>query len=219
MWTGTPDSWVPLGFIAVSKQPSDASRVFVKSTSASDVQTAFIEGIRTGGYPYTTSVTVAGVTGVDVNTAFTDWIEITKFYLSSPAVGTVTLLEDSGSGTELARIPIGGTFSRYQGLALHPTPAAAITYYVDSERPLPRMVNGSDEPPFPERFHRILIDGVLRREYEKKDKAEYARAEQRFERGVAQLRYFLTCPPDFLPSRGRDMERSRLGSYYPADTI
>jgi hypothetical protein len=218
-WTGTPDAWVPLGFMAVAKQPSDASRVFVDSTSASDVQTAYLEGIRTGGYPFTTSVTLTGTTAIDINTAFTDWIEVTKFYLSAPAVGTVTLHEDANGGTELARIPIGGQHSRYQAIALHPTPASAITYYVDSERPLPRMIHGHDEPPLPERFHRVLTEGALWREYEKKDDNRSGAAYQRYQHAVSQMRYFMTCPPDFLPSRTRDVERSRLGSYYPADRI
>lgn len=216
-YTGTPSAWVPLGTIAVALQPSDASRLFIDSTSASDTQKAFIEGIRTGGYPQRASVTLTGTTAIDINTATTDWIEVTKFYLGSPAVGTVTLHEDASGGTELARIPIGYTQTSYQGVALWPTPASAITYYLDSERPLPQMVHANDEPPFPSRFHRVLVDGALWREYEKREDPRVELAKRRYDKGVSDLRYFLTCPPDFLPSRTARVERSRLGAWYPAD--
>src|SRR3990167_2362033 len=214
--SGTPSVWVPLGFGAVSVQPSDASEIFVDSTSGSDTGTAYIEGIRTGGYPRTLSVTMTGVTAVSLGAAITDFIQITKFYISAAAVGTVTLHEDASGGTELARIPIGQTFSRYQLVALWPTPSAAITYTVDGERDLPDMANANDEPPFPSRFHRLLIDYVLWKEWDKKDDERATDAERRYLRGVRQLKYFVTCPPDYLPSRvGNGVERNRLGGVYP----
>ena len=218
-YTGTPGEWIPLGTIGVAVQPSDASRLFVDSTSASDTQKATIEGIRTGGYPQTATVTLTGVTAIDINTATTDWVEVKKFYVNQPAVGTITLHEDASGGTELARIPIGETSTSYQGIALHPTPASAVTYYVDSEADAPFMVHGKDTPPLPARFHRVLVDGALWREYEKREDARERDARVRYERGVSQLRYFVTCPPDFLPSRnGPAVGRSRLGAWLPADT-
>lgn len=219
-FTGTPSHWVPYGTVAVAVQPSNASRVFFKSTSASDTQTAFLEGVRTGGYPQRAQVTLTGVTAVDVNTATTDWIEITKVYLSTPAIGTVTVLEDSGSGTELARIPIGESSTAYQGVILYPTPASAITYYVDAERDVARMIHATDVPVLPLRFHRVLVDGALWREYEKRGDEREPTALKRYRKGLSDLRYFVTCPPDFLPiSGGSRIERSRLGPYYPADHI
>src|SRR3990167_4775951 len=213
--TGTPTVWVPLGFAGVARQPSDASEIFVDSTSASDTNTAYIEGIRTGGYPISLSVSMTGLTAVTLGAAYTDIIEITKFYLSAAAIGTVTLHEDASGGTELARIPITATFARYQQIALWPTPASAITYTVDGERDLPDMANANDEPPFPRRFHRILADYILWKEWDKKDDDRAGEAERRWMRGVKDLRYFVTCPPDFLPARGQRVERSRLGAQYP----
>lgn len=217
--TGTPEVWVPYGFQAVAKQPSNASEVFVDSTSAADTNTAYIEGIRTGGYPRTLSVVMTGTTAVSLGAAITDFVQITKFYLSAAAVGAVTLHEDASGGTELARIPIGETFSRYQAIALWPTPSSAITYTVDGERDLPDMSNNTDEPPFPRRFHRILTDYALWKEYEKLDDDRAPAAERRWKQGVSDLRYFVTCPPDYLPVAGerRNLGRSRLGAYYPAD--
>lgn len=104
--SGTPMFFVPLGYQCVAAQPSDASAIYVKSSSASDTGTAYIQGIRTGGILGSASVTMTGTTAVQVG-SFSDWIEITKFYVSPVAVGSVTLHEDSGGGTELAQITIG----------------------------------------------------------------------------------------------------------------
>lgn len=219
--TGTPSHWISYGTVAVAVQPSDASRIFAVSTSASDVQKLYVEGLRTGGYPQRVSVTLTGVTAIDINTATTDWVEITKVYLASAAIGTVTIVEDSGSGTVLATIPIGEKQTAYQGLILYPTPAGAITYYVDSERDLPTMVHQSDVPPIPARFHRsVLLNGALMKEYEKRDEARYETAKRGYAKGMSNFRYFVSCPSDFLPVMGgQTRERSRLGGSYPADNI
>lgn len=215
--TGPSTHYVPLGIQAVALQPSNASELFVKSTSASDTNTAYLEGIRTGGYPRTLSVTMTGTTGVTFSATTTDLIEVTKFYLSAAAVGTVTLLEDSGAGTELARIPIGQTFSRYQGLQLWPTPQSAITYYLDYTRNVPDLVNANDEPLLPDDFHWLLVEGALINEWTKQDDDRRADARAAYRVGLNQLKYRVTCPPDWLPSRtGRPVERSRFGGNFPA---
>lgn len=215
--TGTPSVWVPFGYQAVASQPAAATGLWVVSTSAGDVQNAFIETVRTGGYPRVEAATaVTGVTRKALGTPLTDHIEVTKFYLSTVAIGTVSLYDAATLGNELARIPVGQTFSRYLGFALWPTPAAAITYYVDGENALPDMANATDEPPFPSRFHRILIDGSLWRYWDKKDDERAVLARKKYERGIKQLRYYVTCPPDFLPARGGEvMGRSRFGGSYP----
>lgn len=212
--TGTPDVWVPLGFQAVSVQPSNASNIFVKSTAAGDTNTAVIEGIRTSGYFFARSVSMTGITAVNLS-GVDDMLQVTKFYLSAPAVGEVTLHEDSGAGTELSHIPVGQTFARYEAFALWPTPSSAITYYLESERAVPDMSNNNDEPPFPSRFHRVLVDGASWRECLKKDDSRANDYRARYERGVSQLRYYATCQPDFLPSRQAEMGRSRFGANYP----
>lgn len=211
--TGVPSVWVPLGAAAVAVQPSNASQLLVDSTSASDTGTAFIEVTRTGGYTRTTSVTMTGTTAVNLGPA--DTIEVMKFYISAAAVGTVTLVEDTEGGTVLATIPIGETFSRYLRIGLWPTPSGAITYYADSERDLPAMANANDEPPWPRRFHRLLVDFALWKEWEKKDDSRSVQAAQRFRTGRSQLKYFALCPSDFLPARSaRGAERSRFGAWY-----
>lgn len=219
--TGTPTHVVPIGRVAVATQPADASEIFVKSTSASDTsQIAYIEGIITGGYLRTASVTLTGTTAVTLSAAITSFIEITDFYLSAAAVGTVTLLEDSGSGTELARITIGATRPRYYALYLWPTPAAAVTYYVDYRRELVDLVNNTDEPPMPTDAHPALVAYAVMREREQKEEPErYVIAKARYDKALSRLKYATQTLGSEIPVSGRRavVGHSRLGSMYPAD--
>lgn len=218
--TGGPAyAYIELGTRQVAQQPSDASEIFVKSTSASDTGTAYIEGVRTGGYRRSLSVSMTGVTAVSLGTAITDFIEIDKFYISAAAVGTVTLHEDSGAGTELARIPIGGTFARYQTVQLWPTPTGEV-YVIDYTRKIPDLVNANDEPLLPEDFHSsVLATWAEADEWRHlNDKREQAALDAV---GYAQknLRNWVLNPPGYLPTPGDYAPRfSRLGPWYPAGT-
>ena len=218
--TGNPTHWVDLGWAAVSAQPSDASQIFVDSTSGSDTNTAYLEGYRTGGYFTSLSVTMTGTTAVALSSSITDIVEITKFYLSAAAVGTVTLHEDASGGTELARIPIGQTHARYKRIALWPCPSSAITVSVDYERDVQDMANSTDEPVLPVRFHPILIEGALKREMTKKDDSRYANATREYDRMLRQLKYFTYSNQDHRPVMGRrTLQRpSRLGGWFEAGT-
>jgi len=217
--TGTPTHYVDLGFVGVATQPADASEIFVDSTAAGDTGTAYIEGYRTGGYRVSLSVTMTGMTAVSLGAAYTDLVEITKFYLSVPAVGTVTLHEDASGGTELARIPIGQAHARYRQIALWITPSAAVTYSVDYERDVWDMANATDEPVLPVRFHPLLIDGALVREMTKKDDRDrYAIAVREYQRHLGNLKYFLMAGADVRPVMGRRPvgRPSQLGGEFPA---
>jgi len=216
-FTGTPEAWVPLGFQAVQVQPTAATGLWAASTAAGDTtQTVRVETVQTTGIPFAGSLALNGTTRVQLGSATTH-LEVTKFYLSATAVGTVSLFDAAASGNTLATIPIGQTFGRWLGFALWPTPASAITYYLDGENSLPDMSQSNDEPPLPVRFHRVLVDGAEWREYQKTNDDRATVARKKYEHGVASLRYFVTCPPDFLPSRRGDaVARSRFGSQYPA---
>lgn len=216
--TGTPDRWVDMGNAAVATQPSDASTVFVDSSAAGDTGTCYVEGYRTGGYFKSVSVTMTGVTAVDVSTATTDWIRITKFYLSAAAVGTVTLHEDASGGTELARIPIGQTQARYRRIALAICPSAAVTYTVEGLRDVPTMSVANDEPVLPVRFHRLLAIGARMREYEKQDQLpRYRAAQSEYLFGIRKLKHFVyASAAGTLNLRGPQRQGiSRLGAWYP----
>ncbi len=219
--TGGPSHvYIPRGYQAVAVQPSAAAEIFIKSTSASDTNTAWLEGFRTGGYPISLGpITMTGGTAVSFGTAYTDIIEITKVYLSTAAVGTVTVHSVSGAGTELARIPIGATASRYLAIQLWPTPGSVITYHVDYTRVIPNLVNGTDEPLLPEDFHWLLVEGALIKEWSKKDDAGRREAAKRdFDEGVAALTSWVLSNPDTVASL-RPVARgySTLGPTYPAD--
>ena len=216
--TGTPTHWVDLGWSAVSAQPSDASEIFIDSTSGSDTNTVYIEGYRTGGYFISLSTTMTGTTAKSLGAAYTDIIEITKFYISAAAVGTVTLHEDASGGTELARIPIGQTYARYKRIALWPCPSSAITYSVDYERDVQDMANANDEPVLPVRFHPLLIEGALLREMTKKDDTRVSIAAREYQRQLGNLKYFLFTHTDHRPVMGgRRLQRpSQLGAWFPA---
>lgn len=216
--SGPPDSYILKGRQQVAVQPIAASEMFVKSSVAGDTtQTAYLEGIRTGGYAVSLSKVLTGTTAISFGAAFADIIEVTKFYLSAVGVGTITLTSVSGAGTELARIAIGDTYAKYIGIQLYPTPTSAIVYYADYVRRIPEMVNGTDEPLIDEDFHWILVEGVLIKEWSKKDDDRRAGAERTYREGLSAFKYFMNCPADYLPSRTSGPERaSRFGPYFPA---
>jgi hypothetical protein len=216
--TGTPYNFVDLGFLGVAKQPSDASSIFVDSTSASDTNTAYLEGYRTGGYFVSKSVSMTGTTAVNISSAITDWLFLTKFYISAAAVGEVTLHEDASGGTELARIPLGQTHARYRRIALAPTPSAAVTYTVDFEFDPQNLVNAMDEPILPPRFHRLLGLGARMKEYEKKDDDRFRGAKALFDEGLSDLIYFVASQAVGMPvmGSGGTSRPSQLGPWYPS---
>ena len=218
--TGTPTHYVPIGRVAVATQPSDASEIFVKSTSASDTNTAYLEGVITNGYRRVVSNTMTGTTAVTLSASVTSFVTLEDFYLSANAVGTVTLHEDSGAGTELARITIGQKRPRYYAFYLWPTPASAVTYYVDYRRELVDLSNTTDEPPLPTDFHPMLVDyGTLREWQHKHETERLIIASKRFTDRLSRLKYFTQTLSDEIPVSGRPQPvgRSRLGAYYPAD--
>lgn len=218
--TGTPSHYVPLGRVPVAVQPSNASSLFVDSTSASDTNTAYLEGIITGGYKRTASVTMTGTTAIDISSAIASWIEVTDFYLSAAAIGTVTLHEDASGGTELARITIGQKRPSYQGFYLWPTPGGVSTYLVDTRRELELLVNDTDEPPLPRDFHPMLVKYATYRDWEKKDDSRAELAKQQYDTWLSRLKYRLHQTGDGVPVAGRrGVGISRLGGYYPVDTV
>lgn len=220
--TGLPDVYVDLGTWAVSAQPSNASELFVISTSASDgaATTAYLEGYRTGGYFASVSKAMNGVTGVSFGATLTDWVEITKFYVTVAAVGTITLREDSGAGTALSTIPIGSLYARYRRLALAICPASAVTYTVDYERDVSDMAVATDEPVLPVRFHRMLATGARMKEYEKQDQPRFTMAARDFARDLTKLKAFVYGQATGQPNlRGQSVgsRGSRLGAWYGRD--
>lgn len=202
----------------VNRDPTAAAELFVKSTSAIDGAglTAYITGVVTGGYQRTVSIPMNGVTAVSLASSITTWESITKFYLSSPAKGDVTLTMTSGAGTELAFIPYGKAMSRYSRIILFPPPSAAVTYYADVELAVEDLVNLHDEPIFQEDFHWIITCSAMMRELLKKEKApQYAAEKARLKEGISELISFLRTPSGLSRRRTLPRRFSQLGANFP----
>jgi hypothetical protein len=217
--TGLSTHYVPMGAVAVALQPAAACELFILSTVA-ETPTVYVEGTITGGYTRTANTAMTGVTAKSISTTITNWIEITDFYVSAAATGTVTLLSVSGLGTELARITIGAKRPRYTGFYLWPTPSAVLTYTVDYRRELVELVQDADVPPGPTDFHYLLAAYARMREYEKSGDARYPAAQAQYLKGLSRLKYAVQTGPDELPvvGRGSRIGLSRLGAWTPADT-
>ncbi len=217
--TGTPTHWVPLGMQAATRPPASPSGLWVVSTLNSDVtQIVSVEALRSFNLPPGEAMTapLSGTAFIQVGTSL-DFVSVSRFELDAPTDGYVVLWDTPNfTGHQLATIPAGQTQARVNGIAFYPTPSGAFTYYFDGDldpAPLARLM---DEPLLPPQFHRLLTDGALWREYDTTDDDRAPVARKKYEHGVSQLRYYLTCPPDYLPTRGRSgAERSRLGGFYP----
>ena len=210
--TGQPEYLIETGNVQVHTQPSDASEVFIKSTSASDTtQTAYVEGFITGGYRRTASVTLTGATAVSLNTAITNWILIDKCYLSAAGAGIITLHEDSGSGTELSRIAIGDTWGSFLSFLLYPTPSAVVTYRLDITRTIPTLSNDTDEFWIHEDFHDVVVDGAQMDELVKSDdRSRYELVKERWSEGRRQLKAWVQDHPDWRPRMTGGMPAVRV---------
>jgi hypothetical protein len=207
--SGTPLYYVPMGFGRIHTRPTAASELFVKSTAAGDTQIAYVDVIRTDGYRRLLQVALTGVTAVSLGVAITDVIDVVDFYLATAAAGTVTLTMTSGLGTELSRIPIGATFSRFYRYALVPTPSSAITYTIDGMAALSDLVNDTDEPfPNPD-FHDLLVDGAVHDEWKSRGRSQDA-SELRIEieNRLKELRGAILEWPDADGDRRRSFEET-----------
>lgn len=211
----------------VDLDPSDASQLWVKSDDAGDTgatKTVYVEGLVTGGYYRKASVALNGLTAVNLSAAISSWITVTKFYIGPAsgvtipvATGNITLMEDSGTGTELARIPPGRTFARYTRIQFYPTPAAIATFYADVDVHIENMSVASDEPYLPEDYHWLLSKGGMVREYMKRGKVIEAGEERKmFKDGVDGLKAYLRRYGGVPGGRGGRRQFSQLGPWFPA---
>ena len=83
------------------------------------------------------------------------------------------------------------TTSNTVSIRLDANPETAYTLYCDGVSEVADL-SGSNEPAFPESFHDILVEGVLREEYLKLEKPTLAdRAEAAYEKRLSGLRMFM----------------------------
>ncbi len=222
-----PMRYAVIGNQAVYRQPGGATPaaggLWVASSSASDItQKAYVESVVTGGLPnfYITGGTaIAGTTRVAIG-SLTTHLEVTKFYVDAVGVGKISLYDAAAAGNELAAIPIGLTNSRYQAIEWWPIQQQDTTEYIDYQREIYDLVNGTDEPLLPPDFHPLVGLGARLREYESIDDTRKVGVAQEYERGKMHLRNYVMNNGDKLLSlRPVPLRWSMLGGTYPPDRI
>lgn len=216
--TGVPAFYVDLGVRAVKLLPAATGLWAVSSNAADTTQTIRTEGILSGGaLSGVATATLTGTSRVAIG-SLTSYVDVLRIQLSAVAVGIVDIYDAATLGNIVASIPIGYTNSRYLGIELVPTPASAITFYVDGPARVLDMNNATDVPFLAEEFHDLLIHGALLIEYEKQDDPRWQKAQYHYAKGLSDLKHYLSAGPDELPIMGEVRGRgiSRFGSNYPA---
>jgi hypothetical protein len=214
-----------IGLQEVAIQPTTTgSGLWIASSAIADTGVVSVEAARLGSFPFydqqTTSLigtTRVSVKSINTTGVQTDYIEVDRFYLATAAGGYISLYDAAVAGNELARIPIGRTFSRYLTIELYPVPTAAYTVYIDCTITVPDLVNGTDEPLLWEDFHDLIVLGMRVKEYEFLDDNRALAARGDYQRRVADLLTFVLDDPDRIASlRPTAMRWSQLGGQFPA---
>jgi hypothetical protein len=217
--SGPPDVFAVLDYAgAVNVQPAaGGTSLYATSTSGADTtQAVYVEGIDSSGILRQAGpVTLTGVTAVNLAAAITDWVTVNRWWITAPAVGTVTL--QSSPFVPLAKLSPGSLYPRYTQVQLNPTPTAASTFYAYGLIEVPNLSIASDQSVIPTDFVDILIEGALEREYLKREKVALAgTCRNTKERLIAELRSYLQSPQ---AAKGENANGfSALGPFYPAGT-
>lgn len=218
--TTTPTMYALVSFASpVNTDPSAATQLSAVSTSASDgTGTAVsVEGITSNGQYRKANISLNGTTPVNLDSNVT-WTNLTKFYLSSPAAGDVSLKDSSGN--VLAVIAAGRKNARYVALLLSQTPSTALTLTADGELHIEDMINAADEPYIPEDFHDLFELGALMREYRSpRDKgSQYSAVRGEYAVRTAELRTWLRRTTGVAWQTQRGARFSQLGPWFSAGT-
>lgn len=217
---GYPMRYALIGNQAVVRQPATTGLWVVSSSASDTTQKAYVESVITGGYPQTYvsgGTAINGTTRVQIGT-LTSHIEVTRFYIDlATAVGFISLYDAAVAGNELARLPVGQTFSRYQAVEWWPIQTADVTEYADYQRVVFDFVNGTDEPLLPVDFHGLVVSRALMDEYELTDDTRWAIEQAKYTKGVKDLQSWVLTNPDRIASlRYTPARWSQLGAMYPA---
>lgn len=215
--TGTPDVFVPLGQRAIFRRPAGTG-VWVNSGSVGDTtQIVTIQGILANveapGAHTIVTATLNGTTRVRLGTTQI-YYDIPQWSVSATCNAGLTMFDAAAGGNTLGFLPIGRQVSRNTVFALSPTPASALTYYVDFEHALVDLSNAWDQPLLPEDFHDILVFAVLMDEYEGRDDSRYATAEANYRRRLSDLKCFLFGHRAATQPRAPS-ELAPLGPWFP----
>lgn len=210
---------------AVTRQPSTASQLWAKSSAAGDggTKTLYVESVRSDGSLGVDSVALNGTTAVQVGTLATHttvskvWIALTTGGGATTAVGTISLHEGSGTGTQLSSIFPGRGAARFSLLHFYPTPSSADTYTADCKLLVTPLANGGDEPliPIDYRFvlaHYAIMAGCQGRE----NSATYQMARAEYRDVAGELILFASKLSEPQTLHTGIPRYSQLGAYFPA---
>lgn len=217
--TGRAYRYVPLSFGIAAQAPSTPSDIFAVSSSALDVQTCFWTVLLSTGEIRPGSVQLTGTTGLSISgSTLTNVSLIQDVYLSQAANGTVTLRQTSFFGTELARVSQGQTKPWRRQIALVPTPSDARVYTVIGTRAVTELLQATDEPVVPPRFHPMIGVGVRKREFELRGNMDrWAMADKEWREWIGDLRRYVDPTKGILIPGGQRTGWSSLGPNFPAE--
>lgn len=215
--SSTPASvYVPRGWFPVQQHPANASSIFAKSTNAADTtQIVDWEFILSTLDRVSGNTTLNGTTAVQLGTASTV-IEVVKLTLRTAAAGTVTVHEDSGTGTQLTSMLAGALSRSFLHIQLWPTPSAVTTYRIDYTRVLQDLVQDTDVPLLPYDFHHLLGLGAEYDEWRKLSDDRMTPVYQDLQIELKKLNAYVWDLPD--DTQGMAVQRSRLGGWFAAGT-
>lgn len=158
--TGNPRLYRLWTETGLSTSLAVADTIDVVSDSASDGTSftvsivGYIDGIRDSE--------VLTLNGTTVVTGSKTWdasrsMRITK---SGKTTGTITVTENSG-GTTILTLGPEERGARFQIVSFYPIPASEITVNLEYFTTIRRLVNDTDEPDFDEKWHYVVLLGVI----------------------------------------------------------
>lgn len=225
--TGVPQYYVPIGLKPITQVPAaTGTGIWAVSSSAADTtQKVTLSGVRVNGYKYDPLLTTLnGLTRVAIGAgaARTDYIDVLSWGIDGTAAGDISLYDAAAAGNLLGVVPIGDVSVRYFTIALWPVPSSAITYYVESDLRVQKLMRPMDEPLFSEDYHDLLTKGAIYLEtltIKKQIEAARAYRVDEIESREVQLLDYLVNSPDLIivPQSGRErLNSSNLGGAFPA---
>jgi hypothetical protein len=225
--TGTPTAYAFDGWGALQFQPDPTEDLYVYSGNVLD-DGAILSGRAvfpspTVGAPNSEvllpiSATLAnGATGVALAPA--PVLYVYDLALDRPSQGAVDLLANQPPTRLLARLQLGHRRFRFPTVYLVPTPSGEMDFDVFGERTITPLVESSDEPSLPPRFHFVLAAGARMKEYELRgDSPRLAVASREYATGLSYLNAWVSDQPDAgdytVPDDGR-VTHSVLGPWFP----
>ena len=224
--TGTPTHYVLESFATVAKQPGQnpqlGAPIYIRSTVNNDLLDWSMTFVETYTYGSTITLTNIGTVPLappaqQILGSAVQWI--IDFHLNAPAAGNVTLCTSpTPPYNDLVTIASPHLRERFANLYFAMTPSAPLEYLIDYEIDCLPLTVATDEPMLPRRFHRLVVDGARKKEYEtRNDMARWQLAERDYQTGLRFLTDYLANDPDDVPTPngGSVGSVSVLGPYFP----